>query len=230
MDRGTPGYSRQRVHELRGDPPVSSKRPPKSATGGNTPRKQPRERPDRVPPDDDRRAGERKPRGNAGSAVTGFALGDLFGKRGSKKTHLGPLDVDANALVTAGFLICAVTVAAEAFTGTDGHAEDSDQTWGHHFLVREIAVCVTFLALAVMATLGKAGRMSAAGLSVLVLLATLYHSADLLTFVAGKFSDIGASGTAPEGNAGAGQQAAGGAVQAGQTGEAPGLHHLSEQG
>jgi hypothetical protein len=119
------------MHELRGDdPPVSSKRPPKSATGGNTPRKQPKE----PSPSADKEArrvregnsGGRSGDGKAGSAITGFALGDLFGKRGSKKTHLGPIDVDASTLVTAGFLICAITVAAEAFTGTDGHAEDSD--------------------------------------------------------------------------------------------------------
>jgi len=36
LSRGTPGYNRQRTRQLRGDvAPISSARPPKSATGGN---------------------------------------------------------------------------------------------------------------------------------------------------------------------------------------------------
>jgi hypothetical protein len=119
-----------------------------------------------------------KPKETFGSKAGG-ALGKGIGKPFDLLLH-------TETIVTAGFVTCALVTLAEAFTGTDDHADDSDENWGHHLLVREIAVCVVFLVLALVSTVGKSGGKIASGLTILVTIATLFNSDKLVSFAADK--------------------------------------------
>lgn len=107
----------------------------------------------------------------------GTAVGKSIGKPAELLLH-------TETIVTAGFVTCALITLAEAFTGTDDHQDDTDANWGHHLLLREIAVCVVFMVLALISTVGKSGGKIASGLTILVTVATLFNSDKLVSFAA----------------------------------------------
>jgi hypothetical protein len=94
----------------------------------------------------------------------------------------GVKGVTSDTAVVAGFVICAIFVAAQAITGTDKNDSSDDKMWAHGFLIREVSVCILFLFLALLALAGDWGKTVATGLSILVTMSVVLNSSKLITF------------------------------------------------
>lgn len=182
--------SRHDIPAKRAEVQPASKPLPKIATGkeGVTPVGSGKAPKPQVRPASARRGSRRNPR------VSAFIPGGRIGKRST----IAGISVDPQIVLTAGFVICVMVTLAEAMTGTDQHGKDKNQTFAHHMMVREIAVCAVFLVLSIVAMTGSLGGKIASGTTVLIVAATVFGSADLVAFAA-KVLNPAAAGSTPEG-------------------------------
>jgi hypothetical protein len=124
-----------------------------------------------------------------------MATDDTFGSKAGTAVGKGvgkPAQIllHSNRVITAGFIVCGLIVAVEAMTGTDKASNVDDKNWGDHFMMREVAVCVVFLVLGIVSTIGKNGGKIASGLAILVTVATLFNSAKAVAFIAKDIDNI----------------------------------------